>query len=274
MHKKKRVFTKVGGKKLHRKKKGFVKKRGAMDRTSIIINRTPSDIIPDKYRTKMVYRMTARLNGASAYKTQIISGNGIYDCDLTGGGHQPLGYNELSALYNFYLVRGSQLRVEVLNGDSNKLARVAMAPILTALGINFPVVVAEKPYAKNLFVPINAAVNHQVMQQYMSTKKIVGYTSINDNVTLQGTSGNFPIGSNPLQAWVWVISASGVSTTDLFDTWCDIKVTYYVDWFDRKDIASSLQNLVQPTGATGATGTYFSSGGTGPVPDNYGFIFG
>lgn len=53
--------------------------------------------------------------GADEY---VFSANGLYDPNVTGTGHQPLGFDQLMAMYNHYTVIASTITVMARNADS------------------------------------------------------------------------------------------------------------------------------------------------------------
>lgn len=47
------------------------------------------------------------------------SANGLYDPDISGVGHQPMGFDQMIALFNHYTVTMSKIRVTFVNEDAN-----------------------------------------------------------------------------------------------------------------------------------------------------------
>lgn len=51
--------------------------------------------------------------------THVFSMNGLYDPDITGTGHQPLGFDQFMLMYDHYTVIGSRARVSFSNTDAS-----------------------------------------------------------------------------------------------------------------------------------------------------------
>lgn len=68
-------------------------------------------LLGNKHACKLRYHDFISLDPAAAGipAVHVFSCNGIYDTDITGTGHQPRGFDEISALYDHYTVVGAKL---------------------------------------------------------------------------------------------------------------------------------------------------------------------
>lgn len=65
---------------------------------------------PDRFRFNLRYVQYHQLDPAStAFASQTFFVNSLYDPDYTGTGHQPMGYDQLTPLYNRYVVTGAKI---------------------------------------------------------------------------------------------------------------------------------------------------------------------
>lgn len=53
--------------------------------------------------------------GAASF---VFAANGLYDPNISGGGHQPMGYDQMMGLYNQYIVIGGYIKVTFSNTDA------------------------------------------------------------------------------------------------------------------------------------------------------------
>jgi len=81
-------------------------------------------VFPTKkqFRTQLRYfgnfiGLNPGIGGIAA--SHVFSANGLYDPDITGGGHQPIGFDEYMALYDHYTVIGAKIRVYFNNTDGS-----------------------------------------------------------------------------------------------------------------------------------------------------------
>ncbi len=61
---------------------------------------------------RLPYFQTISLNANIAPQNHIFSANGCFDPDITGAGHQPLGFDQYMALYDHYKVLSSIITVD------------------------------------------------------------------------------------------------------------------------------------------------------------------
>lgn len=69
---------------------------------------------PNAMVTKMRYSDVISINATSGLiGTHVFRANGLYDPDLTGTGHQPLGFDQfMGVMYNHYCVLGSKITIQ------------------------------------------------------------------------------------------------------------------------------------------------------------------
>lgn len=93
-------------------------------RAIMSLRQNPRRVFPEKrqHRTTLRYfgnfiSINPGIGGVAA--AHVFSANGLYDPDITGTGHQPVGFDELMALYDHYTVIGSKIRVYFQNNDTS-----------------------------------------------------------------------------------------------------------------------------------------------------------
>lgn len=116
----------------YRKVKRFRKgRRTRRRRTRKVTNYDPRNARPfaDKYKFNMRYVQAGALDpSATNFAIQTWCLNALYDPDTTGTGHQPMGFDQLAALYGRYLVTGAKITTtfESRSVNANQTAMVGM----------------------------------------------------------------------------------------------------------------------------------------------------
>lgn len=118
---KKRPFQTLRKKKNYRRKKIF--KRNFRSKALSTVRVKRNQIVPDRYFCKLKYQVrhaTATLNATTSENASIIiRGNSLYDPEYATGGGQPIGFDYLKTLYQYYRVHASKIRMRVYNNASS-----------------------------------------------------------------------------------------------------------------------------------------------------------
>lgn len=162
---------------------------------------TPKAHLPFGQSQKVNHRYLASSQmqtaaGAAAVHTFQV--NSLYDPDYTGVGHQPIGYDQLTALFQAYTVIGVRASIKVWNRDSDEF--VGFAIYFSEHGNPMSVgiqALLEQGALKYTIIP-PAGVNPQVktLTASVSVKKFFKVNNIMDDEESRGTTGSSP--SRPL----------------------------------------------------------------------------
>lgn len=194
-------------------------------------------LIPDRFRAVCKYSEQINLTGlpGSYYNFR---GNGLYDPDESGTGIQPLGFDQMMALYNQYIVHAARIDLHVANnattgGAGNVYFTVfpTSADIDSRLGIDQ---VAMQDNAKSdIIVPVSAGGNPLRLSHYMTTNKMFKSIDKNDQV-FTGTALGVPG-----QEWYFHLEATALDLSATIDIWAQVTITYYCEFFDKKNLTVS-----------------------------------
>jgi len=83
--------------------------------------RTP--LFPPKFVKRLVYVETSLtvLGTAGLVGNYFFSANGMYDPNVTGTGHQPMGFDQMMLMYNHFTVTASKISVTAYNNSASGL---------------------------------------------------------------------------------------------------------------------------------------------------------
>jgi len=183
-----------------------------------------------KHRYVDSHRITST---AGSLATYTYSCNGMFDPNITGTGHQPMYFDQLSAIYNHYTVLNSKISVScvaiataagVIGVYINDDASVVPG---TAIGL------CEQGTANYRIVNIGTSLPTLSLRRKWSAKQAFGPGAISDP-NLQGSASANPTEQQAFTCFVQSIDLSSTFAIDFFVT-----IEYDCVWQELKDIASS-----------------------------------
>lgn len=164
-----------------------------------------------------------------------ISGNSAFDPDPGVSARQPTGFDQYTALYRFYYVAGSKCLVELINTGTTEVVEFGVFPATNQISTTDLATMepADWPYATTKTLgPLASSFSRARFRKYMSTKKIYGYkTSNNDNFVAS-------ISASPTNQWWWNFYAVNFTAAEA-TLRIRIRVIYYCHFFGRQEIAFS-----------------------------------
>jgi len=221
-------------KKKTNKKKVVAKKPFKKQENKLVMHRNIVDIgkgFPKRLTFTHKYKQYVYMaSAAGALNLQNFSANGLYDPNLALGGHQPMYFDQLTALYNHYHVMKSKIKITAIRtGTNSNCIMVLYLDDDTVVNATNAETMAERPGAK-LVSCWPATGNLGKLTATFDAKAMFG-GDIYDNDTLKGTSS-----ANPSEQSVWTIgfNANTSSNVDFL-----VEIEYTVVWSELKTIAGS-----------------------------------
>lgn len=223
-----------------KKTKGYKYKKSGGARPNSVVNRVVFGhglpkmcIVTHRYVDSKVLNMSAGVTSTFTFKC-----NGMFDPDYTGTGHQPLYFDQLSALYNHYCVIGSKITIRfagtVATAGGNSVPIVACLQTHPAASPTYtdPLNAAEQNYSHFKLMGPGQDTN-VIMGAKWSAKKFFG-AGVLANDELKGTPS-----SDPAELSYFSIGARPMDS--LTNCSCQLIVTieYIAVWKELKNITSS-----------------------------------
>lgn len=197
-----------------------------------------SSPIPDRFITKMRYSsLHALVTGGAGPVTHQFRINSIYDPDLTGGGHQPLGHDQFQTLYLRYVVRGMSYVVTFTNQSTTDYADIAIVFHPNTSMASAMSTALESTYCRRGVVgPETGSRNVLIMKGYMSVAKIRGIsrTKVNNE-----NDYNALFGANPIITPCMTLYAENQNVAAAIQVNARVDLVYYVSLYDRIALSQS-----------------------------------
>lgn len=197
-------------------------------------------IIPDQMGTILKYTdritLTCTAGVAEIYEFKI---NSIYDPDLTGTGHQPVGRDEWMAFYSRYRVLSAKCKASFYSTEAvnNYMAEIACAFSTERYTANTdPELFAQNPYSRYKRMSLIFNSDKSYLQQQTSIGPLLGEskTSYKTDTSYHGTDSADP---GVLAYWTVAVQPIDQATTSTYIIYVDIQ--QYVVFHKRKDLLES-----------------------------------
>lgn len=190
---------------------------------------TPGTAFPHRYQNELRYSAVQSIVlDPSGWGKHFFSCNGLYDPDITGLGHQPLYYDQLTALYNHYTVIKSSITIQPMGFEDNSY--VLSLSLEDDTSSSFGNTTREQPDTKSWVVSAPQGDKDNKHSLYWNAAKVFGGDII-DNDDLQGT-----LNTNPPEQTFYMLGMEGVAATvhSYF-----VELRYTVVWDELKTVAGS-----------------------------------
>lgn len=212
-----------------------LRKRSSRPTTNVI--RGLGTIYPERLRVKLPYEQEVQLTStAGATVDNVFRGNSLFDPDLTGAGAQPLGFDQLAAIYGIYRVFGSTFRLKGYPVAASISTQTEYALVPSVLSTSFSATnadwICEQPYSKRRSLNLTS----KSFKSYMGTAKLWGEKP---QRILYDPAYESLVSTNPINSFYWHAIAWPTDRTSTETTYIQIRVVYYAEFSSRLRLTQS-----------------------------------
>lgn len=193
---------------------------------------------PNQYFCKLSYTETHPISAVQTYR-RLFRGNSAYDPEWAAGGHQPMYFDELAAVYNRYTVYASAITCTVLNRSASGEApftHIALTPKNTdtfALDIDDEI---ETPRCKSTVMGPNTG-GHGVatLRHYAKSTTMLGKPSDESGDDVLSAT----VTSSPSLQWYWHFTSTSMDGLTDINQYLKVKIVYFVRFYRMLPVAGS-----------------------------------
>lgn len=184
------------------------------------------------------YGETGTITTGTAGALSIINfrANGMYDPYATGTGHQPMYFDQMSALYNHWTVIGSKITVTFCQLPD---AAGTRPPVTVGCFLNDDTTstggfyaILENAQARHKTMTQNTGVPVTIVNKY-SAKKNFGGSIVNNSLFI-GT-----IASDPAEQMYYTLFAESSASITACTVMWKLRIDYIAVWTELKDLINS-----------------------------------
>lgn len=219
----------LGRKRLVTRKRRGVRKAGTVVGRSLGF---PNRMV---FKHRYVENISMSQVGGALFKYQY-SANGMYDPNITGGGHQPMNFDNLTALYNHYTVIGSKIKVTFSDANTTTgivptYAGIYLEDDTTSLTSYISIMEQKKGTSRML--PTDNRQRADSFYLKYSTRKSIGSGSVGilHDSNLSGTASANPLEQSYYTIWFQVADGSADQAY-----YCRVEIEYIAVWTELKQL--------------------------------------
>lgn len=197
---------------------------------------TPSGMPKTKRTTLRYCNQVQLVSTGGTLAEHFMSANSLFDPDTTGVGHQPMGFDQWSVLYNHYIVSGAKISVKkvatTLNNANPTVFGVYTTDDTTTLYTSWQEFSEAKRGSVNVMT--GGVTNASSSIGKFSAKRFFNITDVKDNRDTIGASITAsPSDGAYFSVWFQSLNLSNVTQDFL------ITVDYICDFSEPRDVAQS-----------------------------------
>ncbi len=225
------------------KRRGARRKRKVSKRTSFNVMSTspPKPLttrgngLPASRKATLRYVSEITINPGVTPSNYIFTANGLFDPDITGVGHQPMGFDQYATFYNHYTVIAANITVECINSSTTTPALVGIniTPAATFTGTNTASGRIEQRDSVHKILGVLGSTNTAtIIKQKVAPLKYLHKHIGNDDV-------NAHVTTNPSEQVFFNIWSAGLGNSDGPAVDMLVTVNYIVIWTEPKMLLQS-----------------------------------
>lgn len=166
--------------------------------------------------------------------------NGPYDPDRTGGGGQPMGFDQWSTIYDYYTVLGAKITVKFWSNETTMLTSGILTDndaTLSAPGTISQLIESGRCVYKTALVSTTAGFGNMfTLSKKWSAKKWFALSNMRDCTDTFGSA----VSTTPIrEAFFGVFTGATDESADPGAIYADVLIEYIVRFSQLKDLARS-----------------------------------
>lgn len=195
-------------------------------------------VVPDRKLVRMRYVDAVNLNpAAGAANSNVYAANDLFDPDVSGVGHQPLGFDQWMAFYDHFTVLGSKCIVRAWNGTAASPA-VAFINLNDNSSISATLsTIAELNNTTRKPLALSAAGGsiQTILSRSFSAKRFFGNRNPMADDEQSGSAS-----SSPTERAYYIVGCYPLDhAADLGNITVEVEIQYTAMFHERKDLTQS-----------------------------------
>lgn len=222
---------------------GVQPQRGSGSTSNVVLALPRLPLFPQRTRRMLRYEESVALTGSSgAVASYVFTANGLFKPNITGTGHQPMGFDQMMIFFEHYTVLRSRIRLEVFNTTSGIPIKVGiqLGATQTDVSTNYQANIENGRMVYATLTPQNTAMSHAVLNLNANIAQTVGTRNVIDRSDLRGSAS-----ANPTEMTFFIITIWNPSVAGAPTCYFDAIIEYDAVFTESIQEIQSLQQNIQ-----------------------------
>ncbi len=195
----------------------------------------PKTGFPDRFRICLKYVDSYNLaGGVPSPNAQVMLANSLYDPDSTGTGHQPLNYDQVTAIYLKYLVISCRARITFINASTTPCKWVACWSE-TDISSRSVDVLSETKFASSGYLgPTSGGNQVHVYEREVPLTSLMGQRLLDPDSTMYANYN-----ASPSDGAFLIIKCASVDGVSNCNVYAKVELWYHAIFKDRNEPSAS-----------------------------------
>lgn len=207
------------------------------------LSKTGKSGVPQAMNVKLKYTDSISVTSGTA-NAFTFGLNSMYDPNISGIGHQPMGYDQWTAFYDKYRVNACKVKLTVVNGynplSSTQPLYIGIWPDYQYSGSALNLTkLLEQPNVSYDFVTAELGGGSDSIKSIEFYTSCANYFGLTKAQYSAEESYSAPVTANPTKPAYVCIQTSGFSSGATTNYWVIISFTFYATFYEPKILPSS-----------------------------------
>lgn len=182
---------------------------------------------PDTIFLRLKYNEVIQKVPAGITTDHIFRGNSLFDPNYSGGGGQPIGFDQYANIYTHYEVLASSISVRLCNNQSANVG-CALYPSYSVTQLSYDDAICQS-YAKSGIVGALTGQSIKIFKNFMATKKLLGRSTNSVNYAA-------PVTGDPNNVWYWHLDFRSMDGQTAINLSLEVVIVYYAKFYQRTQL--------------------------------------
>jgi len=192
-------------------------------------------LFPIRFKAMLRYYEAVSISTSGTVGAYVFSANGLFDPNITGTGHQPMGFDQIMLSYEHYCVLQARINVVAQNTSTTGTPQIVVQLAASNTVATLSQAIMEQGQLAKVHLTAGPGYGcSQQLKQAIRIGKFLGIPNVLDNPDCIGTVAANPVEQEYFHIYGWDDNAQ-TSTVNL-----DVTIEYEAMFIEPKKLTQSL----------------------------------